>query len=163
MKNYKAFNIFLPSIIVTAAWCVPLLGLIFHMQIQSRGQNFICEVRTASSTNLLAALKEKMKHMPWLSCFSSSVVWKAAIFIFFFPNRSYPENHFQLASLKLQHPCANHILGNICFTLKRGLQRKPALLTIFFLTEYQISFILLAKCTFIIIAGRAWCVGGFRE
>lgn len=48
------------------------------MQIQSLGQNFICEVRTATSTNLFAALEDKMKHMSQLSGFRSLVVWKEA-------------------------------------------------------------------------------------
>lgn len=46
------------------------------------------------------------------------------------PRRTYPENHFQFASLKLQFPWANCALGNICFTIKRGLQRETTLLNL---------------------------------
>lgn len=44
------------------------------------------------------------------------------------PKRSYLENHFQFASFKFQLPWASHVLGNICFTIRRCLHRKPALL-----------------------------------
>lgn len=46
------------------------------------------------------------------------------------PSRTYLENHFQFASLKLQFPWVSCALGNICFTIKRGLQRKTTLLNL---------------------------------
>lgn len=127
----------LPGIVVTAAWCVPLLDLIFHMQILSLGKNFICEVRTASSANLLAALEAKIKHMPSLSCFRSLVVWKEATP----PNPPCPppptplklsRESFSVYFIEMATPlCHYQVLGNIRFTI-RSLQRKPTYLQLTF-------------------------------
>lgn len=118
-KNYKAFNIFLPGIVLQHVF--HYWDWFFHMQIQSLGQNFICEVTAVSSTNLLAALEEKMKH---------ALTFMFQIFSglergIFPPSRSYLEIYFQFTSLKWQPPWASHVLGNICFTFRRGLPRKP--------------------------------------
>ena len=51
-----------------------IIGPGFSYADSVSGENFIREVRTASSTNLLAALKAKMKHMPSLY---ASDLWRS--------------------------------------------------------------------------------------
>lgn len=113
-----------------------IIGPGFSYADSASGENFLREVRTASSTNLLAALKVKMKHMPSLYV---SDLWRSA-------KRHFPPMEL---SRELFLVCFIEIATPLCPStcLREHLLHHPrstkgtALLTTCLLKEYCIPFI----------------------